>query len=73
MHKTLATLYKLKLMCVREEKAVGASWEYKSSEKEWVGAEADKKTGRENKMSEIQEKMGRKDWGSKVRYCSFCT
>lgn len=41
MHKTLTTLYKLQLMCVREEKAGAASREYKRREKEWVGAEAD--------------------------------
>lgn len=75
MRKTLATLCKLQLMCVREEKAGWASWEYKSGESEWVGAEADEEDGKREEYARDTRKDGQKekDWGSEVRYCSFCT
>lgn len=74
MRKTSATLCKLQLMCVREEKAVSASWEYKSGENEWVGAEADEEDGKREEYVSDTRKDGQKekDWGSEVRYCSFC-
>lgn len=67
MHKTLASLYKLQLMCVREKKR-GEQAENTKVVEVWVGTEADEDDMKSEKYTRKHGQKGRR-W--EVRYWSF--